>query len=928
MSAFAPTPFARIDPQSLLEAAPDAMVVSDQEGRIVLVNSHTETLFGYRRDEMLGQRVEMLMPKRFRISHRHYLMAFFDAPRMRPMDEQSDLWGQRKDGTAFPVEISLSPLKVEGRTFVWSAIRDITERKRAEGALRHSAIERGDLIAELRKALDERVQSAAALAANERRLKLAMDAGAVGTYDWDLVTGKIVWDGHQERLFGFEPGGFGGTYANFEERVHPDDLPSLNRAIADARDTRSTFARSFRVVWPDGSIHWILGRGEFLYDESGRPMHMYGAVVDIDERKRTEQALQSAEERFRGALDSMIEGCMLIDFEWRCLYINPAAAQHGFRERGDLIGRSILEVYPGLEQSEIFARFRRAMEERVPQRFEHTFILSSGVTCWYELSVVPVPDGIFVLSLDVTERRQAEAALRKSEERLRQAIRVSGIGIFDHDHASDYIYWSPEQRAMYGWDPDAPVTLPEYLKRVHPEDRERIAAAIRRAHDPKGDGSYDLEHRLVRPEGTVRWTSIRSRTFFEGEGEARHPVRTVGAASDITERKQAEADKARLEAQLSQAQKMESIGRLAGGIAHDFNNLLTVINGYSELLLQRVAANDPTYEPLREIKKAGLRAADLTQQLLSFSRKQAAQPKTLNLNHVVKDVEKMLRRLIGEDIALVTVLSPELGWVMADPGQMTQILMNLAVNSRDAMPDGGRLTIETANVELDERYTSEHPEATAGPYVKLTVSDSGAGMDDETRTHLFEPFFTTKKAGEGTGLGLATVYGAVSQAEGFIRVHSEPGKGTSFRIYLHRVEEEAETQEAASPPARTLQGDETILLVEDQPELRRLARTILRSYGYKVLDAADAEEAMFRSDRWSGTIHLMLTDVVMPGMSGWELANRLKPVRPDMKVIYMSGYTVSATHREIQQVGVDYLQKPLSPEDLLAKVREVLGRSG
>ena len=687
----------------LLESVPDALVASDREGRIVLVNTQAETLFGYRREELLEKNVEALMPGHF--------------DRRQPAHRETlELLGLRKDGTAFPIEVSLSPVDVQGQTFVWSTIRDISERKRME---------------------DSR-QIADTLAANERRLQLAMDAGGIGTFDWDLVAGRILWDGHHERLFGFEPGGFDGTYSSFEKCVHPDDMAGVNRAVGAARGTRATFAREFRVVWPDGSIHWILGRGEFLYDAQGNAIRMCGAVLGIDERKRAEEALRRAEERFRNALDNMLEGCTLIDSSWRYLYLNETAAAHGLRQREDLVGRSMLEVYPGIEHTEVFGRYQRCMVERAPQQFEKAVTFPDGSTRWFEMSVVPVPEGIFVLSLEVTDRRQAEKELQRSEERLRQAVRVSGTGIFDHDHASDIVFWSPEQYAIYGLDPQTRVTVAGYLARVHPEDRDRIAAAVRRAHDPAGDGFFDIEHRLVRPDGSVRWTSIRSQTFFAGEGELRHPVRTVGAATDITDRKQAEADKARLEAQLFQASKMESIGRLAGGVAHDFNNLLTVINGYGDLLLQRVDA-DPFRGPLTEMKKAGQRAAELTQQLLAFSRKQITLPKVLNLNYAIRDVENLLRCLIGEDISFVTILDPHLGQVIADPGQVSQVLMNLAVNSRDAMPHGGRLTIQTANVDLDDRFASEHSEAVPGPYVQLTVSDSGSGMDAETRRMCSSP---------------------------------------------------------------------------------------------------------------------------------------------------------------------------------------------
>ena len=360
-------------------------------------------------------------------------------------------------------------------------------------------------------------------------------------------------------------------------------------------------------------------------------------------------------------------------------------------------------------------------------------------------------------------------------------------------------------------------------------------------------------------------------------------------------------------------------------MAHDFNNLLTVINGYSDLLLGKLDTRDPMREEITQILNAGKHAAELTQQLLAFSRRQVLQPKVLDLNHLVLDVEKMLRRLVGEDIEIVTVLSPQAELVIADPGQMTQVLMNLAVNARDAMPSSGHLVIETAHLDLYQNSVKEHPEVEPGPYVQLTISDSGIGMDEATKSHIFEPFFTTKKSGQATGLGLATVYGIVKQAGGSIWVYSEPGKGTTFKVYLPQVNEGIPIQES-KPEIESLRGDETILVVEDQAGIRKLAQQILDGYGYQVLTAANGGEALLQAERHVGPIQLMLTDVVMPRMSGRELADRLKPLRPAMKVLYMSGYTDNVVvHRGIVDLDVAYLQKPFTGVGLAAKVREVLG---
>ncbi len=389
------------------------------------------------------------------------------------------------------------------------------------------------------------------------------------------------------------------------------------------------------------------------------------------------------------------------------------------------------------------------------------------------------------------------------------------------------------------------------------------------------------------------------------------------------------AERQRLEEQLLQSQKMEAVGRLAGGVAHDFNNILTAIIGYSEFLLMSLEPGDPLYRDVAEIKKAADRAADLTSQLLAFSRKQIMQPKVLDLNITVDNMGKMLRRLIGEDIQLVIALEPALGRVKADPGQVEQVIMNLAVNARDAMPEGGRLTIETRNVYLDEDYARQHLDVQPGPYVMLAISDTGVGMDEETQSHLFEPFFTTKDVGKGTGLGLATVYGIVKQSGGHIEVESEVGTGTTFKIYLPQIEEEGDSARQTWRPDSPLSGRETILLVEDEEVVRDLARRVLAQSGYTVLQARHGQEALQVCKDYEGTIHLLVTDVVMPGgMSGRQLAEQLIALRPEMKIMYISGYTGNAiAHHGVLDSGTAFLQKPFSPAELTKKVREVLDLS-
>jgi PAS domain S-box-containing protein len=510
----------------------------------------------------------------------------------------------------------------------------------------------------------------------------------------------------------------------------------------------------------------------------------------------------------------------------------------------------------------------------------------------------------------------AEQALRESEERFRAIVEMAPDGIFFADATGRFIEVNEAACRQLGY------TREQLLQRrifdITP-GHQAESAATRFESSASNGGHY--ESCQLRSDGTEIPVELGiAKMMFRGQ-----PV-TVGIARDIAARKHAEAERARMEEQFRQAQKMECVGRLAGGIAHDFNNQLTVINGYGELLLGELGAQDPLREFALEIRKAGQRAAGLTQQLLAFSRKQITEPQPLNLNLIVADAEKMLQRLVGEDIQVEARLDPALGAVLADSGQMHQVLMNLAVNARDAMPTGGKLVIETSNVELEETEVTRHLGAKPGRHVLVAVTDCGVGMDKETLGHIFEPFFTTKGKGEGTGLGLSTVYGIVRQSEGWLWVVSEPGKGSTFKIYLPRVDIGVQADEAAKPSGAELGGSETILVVEDQEEVRRLAVRMLKSYGYEVLVAASGADAMQLSVRHPGRLHLMLTDVVMPGMTGKELAERQKALRPEMKVLYTSGYTDDViARRGILEPGMFYIPKPYSRQALAEKVRAVLG---
>ncbi len=519
--------------------------------------------------------------------------------------------------------------------------------------------------------------------------------------------------------------------------------------------------------------------------------------------------------------------------------------------------------------------------------------------------------------------RELKGDAETSEQRFRDLVDGLDAIVWEADAVTwRFSFVSRRAEAILGYPVEQWLSEVDFwANHIHPDDRDRTVALCQAA---TAEGrAHELEYRAVAADGRAVWLRDIVRVV---PGAGGRPRQLRGVMVDITRHKHTEEALRQSEERLLQAQKMEAVGRLAGGVAHDFNNFLTVIGGFGERLLRGLHAGDARRRDAEEIRRAAERASDLTRQLLAFSRRQVLAPKVLDLNAVVAGMGAMLRRLIGEDIDLVTVLDPALGHVKADPGQLEQVVMNLAVNARDAMPRGGKLTIETRNVELDEAYAGEHVSVNPGRYVMLAVSDTGCGMDAETRARLFEPFFTTRERGKGTGLGLATVYGIVKQSGGNIWVYSEPGRGTSFKIYLPRVEEAVEAAQAAGAIGGSLRGSETVLLVEDEEGVRTLVREVLVRHGYTVLAARHGGEALLICERHEGPIHLMVTDVVMPEMSGRELAERLAPLHPAMKVLYVSGYTDDAiVHHGVLDRRTPFLEKPFSPDALARKVREVLG---
>jgi PAS domain S-box-containing protein len=523
------------------------------------------------------------------------------------------------------------------------------------------------------------------------------------------------------------------------------------------------------------------------------------------------------------------------------------------------------------------------------------------------------------LTQENLERRQAEQQLRKSQAQLAQAQQIARMGSWEWDLIENKVTWSEETRRLYGHSPeDSGSAMETCLDRIHPDDLPRVNKVL--AEAVRTRQSFVCDHRVVLPDATERIIQGRGEILVNAQGE---PVKMFGIVQDITEARRAETALHRSEEQLRQSQKMEAVGRLAGGVAHDFNNLLTVIGGYCSLAQLQMEGAHPLQKSIAEIQRASERAASLTSQLLAFSRKQVLQPRVLQLNGVVGGMEKMLRRLIGEDVELSTTFDPALGNVKADPGQIEQVIMNLAVNARDAMPRGGRLTISTANVTIDQQTNSRNRTLAAGQYVLLALSDNGVGMTAEVQAHLFEPFFTTKGLGKGTGLGLATCYGIVCQSGGDIRVYSEPNSGTTFKIYLPRTDAKLEAI-ANLEPKDLPAGTESILVVEDDSAVRKLSVTILRERGYRVQESNNAFEAL-ELIRKNLRFDLVVTDVIMPQMSGKELYDQIKSQLPQTKVLLMSGYTDDAlAHHGVLDEAISFLEKPFSPSGLARKVREVL----
>jgi len=646
---------------------------------------------------------------------------------------------------------------------------------------------------------------------------------------------------------------------------------------------------------------------------------LYRSIRYAVERQAYDEAIRHKEALYRNLIEGSIQG-VVIHVDGVIKLANPAlASMLGLERAEDLLGQPVWQ-YVAPQDREMAQAYQKARREGrpAPSNFELHLLKRDGTVIALDCMATSIAweggQATLATVVDTTERQRAEQGLRASEERFRQiAENIKEAFIIVELAGFRPLYLSRMWEEIWGRPLEEAYRDPlAWVRAVHPDDHAVVADA---RHAIEKGQAVSRTFRLVRPDRSIRW--VRGRAF--PVYNANHEIyRAVGLVEDIT-------DLRRTEEQLLQAQKMEAVGRLAGGVAHDFNNLLTAILGYSELVLQDLGDEHPSAVDVKEIRAAGQSAESLTRQLLAFSRRQILQPQTLDLNKVLTRVDALLQRIIGEDVDLTMKLTAPLGRVSADPGQIEQVVLNLAINARDAMPNGGKLTIETANVVLDEEYVAQHAGASTGPHVMVAVTDTGTGMDAATQQRLFEPFFTTKEPGRGTGLGLATVYGIVTQSRGSIWVYSELGHGSTFKVYLPVTTEDVLTPDAAEAIPASLSGTEAVLVVEDQLEARSVICETLRRRGYTVIEAINGPDAIVKGRQPELMIDVMLTDVVMPGMGGRRVAEVIRATRPNLKVVYMSGYTDSAiVDHGILEPGVTFVQKPFATDALLRKIRDVL----
>ena len=758
------------------------------------------------------------------------------------------------------------------------------------------------------------VQEPAGLSAE--LLRLAIAAASLGTWHWDFSSGRLTWSKRSCEMFGFSPSEE-LTYAKFRAAVDPRDVEPMEQSLRLALSERTDYDAEFRIIWPDQSVHWVSTRGRAVYDEHGAPIHMEGIAQDVTARRTAERELRERERHFRELADAIPNLVWQIGVDGQLSYVNRRWNEYFQREsispdkwheiiHPDDLGRAN-EAWQGYLRGE--SSFQAYRLRRHDGRYQ-----------WFACRVVPMRDDegkvtqLVATATEVDQLKQAEDSVRASRARLDTALRSAGVGTWVWFLDSDEVQFDNALAQLLGYSETAGRTMEDWMHVVHADELPLVLAAVERSRERGAD--FDVECRVLRGDGASIWIAAKGRIEASADTERRQ---LFGACVDITQHK-------RLEEELRQAQKMEAIGQLAGGVAHDFNNLLMVILGQASLISMNDEMPESIRESVREIEAAAERAAGLTGQLLAFGRRQTMQLRDLDLNQVVESVGQMLRRLIGENIVLALEPAATALKLHADQNMLVQVLLNLALNARDAMPKGGQLSIRTSREVLDERSAESLPGARPGTWACMTLTDTGEGIKGEVLPHIFEPFFTTKGDGKGTGLGLSTVYGIVKQHHGFVSVSSTPGWGAKFRVYLPLPDHETI---AIAPPAPTqaLSGrKELVLLVEDDPAVRAALSNILEQHNYRLLLAEDGIEALELFARRGADVDLLLSDVVLPrGLSGADLAQQLRVKNPRLRVILCSGYSADKIEAGLHALpGMLFLQKPYRAEVLLTSMRNLL----
>ncbi len=789
----------------------------------------------------------------------------------------------------------------DGRDVKLEVAIDITERKNAEMALKLSEEIFRSSIANLREGF----------------VRLTLD-------------GKIVFvNSAYARIYGFlspeeitrsEKNFFKDLFVNQKDGERLLELLKKEGQIENFESERKR---------KDGQRIWVSTNARVVKGEYGEISFIEATEVDVTEKKKAEETLEEERRKFSVLVENLPFGVVLCDISGKYLYVNPKFTEiTGYTIEDVPDGRTFLKkAYPdkGLRQ-EASSLWKKDVEKmRIGESTPRTFSVTckDGTVKRFTITTVYVAEGLFVMSFeDVTEKERNEILLRESEKRFRSIFENAQEGIFQSTIDGKIQIANPRLVEMLGY--SSFEELKESIKDartqvyVNPEDRDRLIRTIER------EGKVvNFETQLLRKDGKIIWVNISAWPVYDENGNL---VSIQGIQEDVTGRKKKEEELNSLREQFLQAQKMEAIGRLAGGIAHDFSNILTVIIGTCQLALMDLKNEERIKKSLEKIINSAEKASSLTKQLLAYSRKQLMQLRIIDLNELLGDMEEMIRRLLGEDIEVITYLSPDLGRVKADPTQLQQVILNLVVNAKDAMPQGGKLIIETYNVELTEDYARTHFGVSPGKYVMLSITDTGCGIPKDIMPHIFEPFFTTKGKGEGTGLGLSTVYGIVKQLSGHIYVYSEEGRGTTFKIYLPSVKEKEDVKEKEEIQERVvLPSNVNLLLIEDDEEVLKVTSEMLRNSGFKVLEAKNEDEALKVASDFKERIDVIVTDVVIPGIKAPALVAKIKKIHPEAKILYMSGYTENViSHQGIVFPGVNFIQKPFALEDLKTKIIELL----